>query len=625
MFNAPRPGQLRYNNTASANGLAASYLADNPLSASIYSDDGQVDPWSAAPSPPPPPELPGVFSRIIADATAPSIYTEAFAAADPNFTGDMSLSALNRILATSKLPHATIDRIVNLVSSRPRVSKLEFFVAMALVALAQQGKDLSIEQVASIAQQSQTLPSPQLDLSQLQASTFAEPSAPPQINGHSNAYEESLSSPQPQRLPPVPAYSESDPWNSNFRNGGTVVGSSVPATTPGGSALMGGLPSNWWNRQKTVTIIILPEKQGFILNRYTVYVIQTEAGAQVNRRYSEFVFLWDCLVKRYPFRILPHLPPKRLGPDASFLEQRRKGLNRFLNFVINHPIISTDGVLSAFLSESSFETWRKNSTGISLEEESSGKRIDRTEEMSIPSDLEEKMAVLRGRLPALVEHWTRICTIADRTVRRREASAGDLSRLHMTLNALTEQNAVCWHLSDPQGECSLSSGVRQGLKTVSGGLLNQADALDHRAQALQSTGLEQLKGQRDLYIAARDLFARHIRLSPDRVDMLKRRVEVNGRKLEAVKAAKKDGYEVEADKIAGLIEKDHVDIATCMTRRVFIRHCMWYELRVVLHNRENTLVTQAVQALVTQERDFAHAVVGNWSRLVEDIEGMPFE
>lgn len=32
------------------------------------------------------------------------------------------------------------EQIVNLVSSRPRVSKLEFFVALALVALAQTGK-----------------------------------------------------------------------------------------------------------------------------------------------------------------------------------------------------------------------------------------------------------------------------------------------------------------------------------------------------------------------------------------------------------------------------------------------------------------------------------------------------
>ena len=68
------------------------------------------------------------------------------------------MTALSRVLSTSSLPATTIDKvyllslsvyrsnikrcllqIVNLVSSRPRVSKLEFFVALALVALAQSG------------------------------------------------------------------------------------------------------------------------------------------------------------------------------------------------------------------------------------------------------------------------------------------------------------------------------------------------------------------------------------------------------------------------------------------------------------------------------------------------------
>lgn len=56
-----------------------------------------------------------------------------------------------------------------------------------------------------------------------------------------------------------------------------------------------------------------------------------QRGAPVPRRYSEFVFLFDCLclsnslvwlvlilyilglIRRYPFRIIPQLPPKRVG------------------------------------------------------------------------------------------------------------------------------------------------------------------------------------------------------------------------------------------------------------------------------------------------------------------------
>lgn len=55
-----------------------------------------------------------------------------------------------------------------------------------------------------------------------------------------------------------------------------------------------------------------------------------------------------------------------------------------------------DGVLAAFLTEPSFETWRKNSP-ISLEEESASKKVDKVEEMSIPSDFDDKIACVVAR------------------------------------------------------------------------------------------------------------------------------------------------------------------------------------------------------------------------------------
>lgn len=86
------------------------------------------------------------------------------------------------------------------------------------------------------------------------------------------------------------------------------------------------------------------------------------------------------------------------------------------------------------------------------------------------------------------------------------------------------------------------------------------------------TGPEmQSQGQRDLYIAMRDLFIRHDRLSGDQVDKLKKRVETSSLKLENIKQAKKDGWQEEADKIAVNIEKDQVAITAALSRRVFIR------------------------------------------------------
>ena len=69
----------------------------------------------------------------------------------------------------------------------------------------------------------------------------------------------------------------------------------------------------------------------------------------------------------------------------------------------------------------------------------------------------------------------------------------------------------------------------------------------------------------------RDLFIRHDRLSPDQVDRLRKRVETNSHKLESVRQAQKEGWQQEADKIAGLIEKDQAAIVAALNRRVFIR------------------------------------------------------
>ena len=69
----------------------------------------------------------------------------------------------------------------------------------------------------------------------------------------------------------------------------------------------------------------------------------------------------------------------------------------------------------------------------------------------------------------------------------------------------------------------------------------------------------------------RDLFSRHDRLSVDQVDRLRKRVETNSLKLESIKAAQKEGWAAEADKVVGLIEKDQVAITMALARRVFIR------------------------------------------------------
>jgi sorting nexin-8 len=470
------------------------------------------------------------------------------------------------------------------------------------LALAQSGKDISVEQVAARAAEN-SLPEPFLHLDTLQPSTST------------------LSS-------PYPTYRQAtlDPWSAprfGSNGGGSDFAAPRSATTINGGAVSSlagsGLPREWWKTQETVDVTIQGQ-QGFILNRYTVYEIITEHGTPVHRRYSEFTFLWDCLVRRYPFRLLPALPPKRVQPDAAFIEQRRKGLARFLNAVLNHPVIKEDGLLATFLSEPSFENWRKH-TAVSLEEESASRHVDRIEEITVPSDLEDKLAFVRGKINPLIEQWQRICVLAERIIKRRESAAADLARLTNVLRAVVEVNERCWR----GDECELCDGVRQGIAQVASHTQRQSDLLEQRTNALLYSTLEALKSQRDLYIAMRDLFVRRDRLSVDNVDRLKKRVDSNSMKLEGIKAAQKDGWQDDADRIIGLIEKDQATIATLLNRRVFIRASMWHELRVVLHNKENALLSKLVQNLAHDEQAFTSSVLANWVSLGNAVEEMPYE
>lgn len=608
MFNAPRPVQPYGSGSTNLNGFGGSFVDENPLASSVY-DDG-LDPWSAAPSPSPPPAPAApssngqsLFKAVISDALVPPIYHKAFAAVDPTGSGDTTVNALSRVLQTSLLPAGTIDKIISLVSNKPRVSQLEFFVALALVALAQTGKDVSIEQVAALASQN-TLPEPSLHLDSLPSST-------------TNVAALQFARQNPIRETPnrAPTYNSENPWN------GAIPGVTGPPQAPytGGASVVAGsgLPDGWWRNESTVQVNLLG-LQGFILNRYTVYEVVSDRGAPVSRRYSEFAFLWDCLVRRYPFRLLPALPPKRIGPDEHFIELRRRGLARFLNYVANHPIIRDDGVLAAFLTEGSFEQWRKH-TPITLEEESAGKRVDRVEEMAIPSDLDDKLQTVRAKLPQLIEQWQRICILAERIIKRREAAAADLSRLTTGFRVLNEVNQpMCW-----RGDgCELANGLKQGIETVAQHLQTQADLVDQRTQGLQHGTLEALKAQRDLYIAMRDLFFRQMRLSIDQVERLKKRVESTQTKLNSIRDAQKDGWGAEAEKLVLSIETDQTTITAQLNRRVYIRACMWHELRVVLHNREHTLLALAIQAFARDERAFAQAVANNWESLEAAVEDM---
>lgn len=98
----------------------------------------------------------------------------------------------------------------------------------------------------------------------------------------------------------------------------TLGGFGAPADGPGDPAprrrsLGMGRPTNL-QVEETVTINLLQEKEGMFMFQHRNYEVKSaRRGSTVVRRYSDFVWLLDCLQKRFPFRQLPLLPPKRVS------------------------------------------------------------------------------------------------------------------------------------------------------------------------------------------------------------------------------------------------------------------------------------------------------------------------
>lgn len=82
--------------------------------------------------------------------------------------------------------------------------------------------------------------------------------------------------------------------------------------------------------EETVIITLLPEKEGIFMFQHHNYEVKcTRKASSVIRRYSDFVWLLDCLHKRYPFRQLPLLPPKRVAGKKQESISVRRCLRQF--------------------------------------------------------------------------------------------------------------------------------------------------------------------------------------------------------------------------------------------------------------------------------------------------------
>ncbi|KAF9545475.1 Sorting nexin mvp1 [Mortierella hygrophila] len=585
------------------------------------------------------------LSAILSGMPLPAIYTTAFDLAQPS-GGKVTVLALNKILAVSGLPPATIDKILNIVvaPTRSRITKGECSVALALVAMAQKNMELSIENLTA---HREDLPIPHLPgLESIDFGSAADTSG---------IY--ATSSSLPKGHPVNVGSTISDPWRtSTYKGNGYPPPPSYLASPPFPSADVSGSNSDeasgssqrdahlWFLNLDVIRITFAPEKEGIFLFKHTNYIVESKARqTTVIRRYSDFWWLLDILAKRFPYRILPNLPPKRLGvADEVFLERRLRGLTRFMNALMRHPVLKNDPLVISFLTEPvELALWRKNVV-ISTEDEFTTKLpISESLVKQVPMDLELQLESIKRRLPASVEYYRSMVHVMDRVQKRTEANAVDYMRFSLALNALADCEKHC-HVE----ECYSCGQLSQGYGKVGSHIGQASNALEEQARATQRGVVEDLKRHRDLLASVMELMQRRERARESGlVETLKKRITNQEQKLAhlrttaaatAAAAARAEGagdggygggeagmYDAQIEKLVQNIQSDRAEMETQSQRAILINHTL--SMEILFYHKSQALIASIYQNFVHEQIKTSQGLTETWESLSPIVHDLPME
>ncbi|GMM35259.1 Snx4 protein [Saccharomycopsis crataegensis] len=121
------------------------------------------------------------------------------------------------------------------------------------------------------------------------------------------------------------------------------------------------------------SVVSSPQKESDGQNAYISYLIETHTNdplfktsrLKVRRRFSDFYFLYQCLINDFPACALPPLPDKqrleylkgdRFGWD--FTSKRASSLTRFLRRMSLHPVLKRSKIYHIFLESSDWNSYK---------------------------------------------------------------------------------------------------------------------------------------------------------------------------------------------------------------------------------------------------------------------------
>jgi len=348
--------------------------------------------------------------------------------------------------------------------------------------------------------------------------------------------------------------------------------------------------------------------------------------------------------------LFPSVNGRHLSSDVAFIEKRRRGLARFTNALVRHPVLNQEQLVVMFLTvptvsirclgfrsqahdqHQELAVWRKQAT-ISVQEEFTGKTLPPVLEDSLPVNLSETFDTVRAGVRQSAEAYINLCTLLERLAKRNQGVAADYLRFSLALQSLTETSESTYAI-DTNDVPLLNEGILSTAKHLS----TSQSLLVDEARAWDDGALEDFKRQRDALVSMRDMFDRRDRFAKDNIPQLERRIESNESRLAGLRGRAEGAVKPgEAEKVeqAIITVNDMSDLSTSEThklqdkesivaqhaRGVFIKECVRDEL---LFFQQSQYHVGKLHQDWSQERvKYAELQAENWRALSEEVEGMP--
>ncbi|XP_050019131.1 sorting nexin-8 [Alexandromys fortis] len=332
----------------------------------------------------------------------------------------------------------------------------------------------------------------------------------------------------------------------------------------------------------TVQVELIPEKKGLFLKHVEYEVSSQRFKSSVYRRYNDFVVFHEVLLHKFPYRMVPALPPKRvLGADREFIEGRRRALKRFINLVARHPPFSEDVLLKIFLSFSGSDVQHKlKEAAQCVGDEFTNCKLAARAKDFLPADIQTQFAMSRELIRNVYNSFYKLRDRAERIATRAIDNAADLLIFGKELRHLTYALGSDTTPLPSWAALHLSTwgSLKQALKGLSVEFALLADKAAQQGKKEENDVVEKLNLFLDLLQSYKDLCERHEKgvlhkhqRALHKYGLMKRQMmsAAHGREPESVEQLE-----------SRIVEQENV-IQTMELRNYFSLYCLHQETQLV--------------------------------------------